>query len=295
MASVQGRFTSVDPSRASIQLTNPQSFNRYAYAYNNPMVYIDPNGKWPTWIHHLIIDRAFPGLSNRSRNQIKRGSDYVDRFPGGQTTGSSYQHGMTAPGQPVAEAARLAEEFIQANQAEAQRQIQVGESVKGKFGGVNVCWDTTDNYICRAGDGAFSGGVKNSLYFFGMAYHTVSDMTSPAHVGFQMWRGIWIFEGTGLVLGGALAHMDKESAIDSYQLGYAIGATLDLFLNTYGPAEYARATKGLVFGSNDDPSVKAIEDKYKLPGGANPAKEAEELYLYRNGLTHGMNSRRKNR
>jgi len=35
-ASPQGRFTSVDPSRESIQLTNPQSWNRYSHTYNNP-------------------------------------------------------------------------------------------------------------------------------------------------------------------------------------------------------------------------------------------------------------------
>jgi RHS repeat-associated protein len=39
----QGRFTSVDPGRADS--TNPQSWNRYVYAINNPLKYIDPDGK----------------------------------------------------------------------------------------------------------------------------------------------------------------------------------------------------------------------------------------------------------
>jgi RHS repeat-associated protein len=39
-----GRFTSVDPLLASAQAGNPQTFNRYAYAGNNPLKFIDPSG-----------------------------------------------------------------------------------------------------------------------------------------------------------------------------------------------------------------------------------------------------------
>lgn len=41
----QGRFTSVDPSMASVTLLSPQSWNRYTYAMNNPLRYVDPNGE----------------------------------------------------------------------------------------------------------------------------------------------------------------------------------------------------------------------------------------------------------
>lgn len=40
-----GRFTAVDPLLASGKSTNPQSFNRYAYAGNNPTLRVDPNGE----------------------------------------------------------------------------------------------------------------------------------------------------------------------------------------------------------------------------------------------------------
>jgi RHS repeat-associated protein len=43
-ASKSGRFTSVDPLMASASTTNPQSFNRYSYALNNPYRYVDPSG-----------------------------------------------------------------------------------------------------------------------------------------------------------------------------------------------------------------------------------------------------------
>jgi hypothetical protein len=41
----QGRFASVDPSMLSTVLANPQSWNRYTYALNNPLRYVDPNGE----------------------------------------------------------------------------------------------------------------------------------------------------------------------------------------------------------------------------------------------------------
>ncbi|MGH8480804.1 MAG: RHS repeat domain-containing protein, partial [Gammaproteobacteria bacterium] len=39
-----GRFLAIDP--AGFDPQNPQSFNRYAYANNNPYRYVDPDGRW---------------------------------------------------------------------------------------------------------------------------------------------------------------------------------------------------------------------------------------------------------
>jgi hypothetical protein len=43
-ASVQGRFTSIDPLLASGKASHPQSWNRYSYVGNYPTVLIDPLG-----------------------------------------------------------------------------------------------------------------------------------------------------------------------------------------------------------------------------------------------------------
>jgi RHS repeat-associated core domain len=40
----QGRFTSPDPLMASARISDPQTWNRYSYALNNPLKYVDPNG-----------------------------------------------------------------------------------------------------------------------------------------------------------------------------------------------------------------------------------------------------------
>jgi RHS repeat-associated protein len=47
-SSAQGRFTSVDPAIRSAVLEMPQSWNRYIYVINNPLILTDPNGK--VWV-----------------------------------------------------------------------------------------------------------------------------------------------------------------------------------------------------------------------------------------------------
>jgi RHS repeat-associated protein len=41
------RFVQPDPYDASYDLTNPQSFNRYAYVQNDPVNFVDPLGLDP--------------------------------------------------------------------------------------------------------------------------------------------------------------------------------------------------------------------------------------------------------
>jgi len=42
-----GRFTAVDPLLASGKSANPQSFNRYIYVHNRPLLLTDPSGECP--------------------------------------------------------------------------------------------------------------------------------------------------------------------------------------------------------------------------------------------------------
>src|SRR5882672_6176339 len=114
-SSMQGRFTSVDPSRVSVMLEDPQSWNRYPYALNDPLAYVDKNGMWPTRIHDQIIDLAFPGLSKSQRGAIKKGSWSVDDpKQGGFDLDKVYRHGLRRPDQSVAEAAKEAYDWISA-------------------------------------------------------------------------------------------------------------------------------------------------------------------------------------
>ena len=74
---------------------------------------------------------------------------------------------MRAPNQSVKEAAGLAADFIKTNQFTARNEYNL------------------DNMVRHT-----PGFSEKSLQAFGNALHTVTDMTSPAHEGFQVWNGL---------------------------------------------------------------------------------------------------------
>jgi hypothetical protein len=39
-----------------MNLSNPQSLNRYSYTLNNPLKYNDPTGHWPEWLDKAVAD-----------------------------------------------------------------------------------------------------------------------------------------------------------------------------------------------------------------------------------------------
>jgi hypothetical protein len=60
-----GRWLSPDPAgAAAVDLTNPQSLNRYAYVMNNPTTLIDPSGLGPVGPCPLVNDIAPRGCGN---------------------------------------------------------------------------------------------------------------------------------------------------------------------------------------------------------------------------------------
>ncbi|MFN0166383.1 MAG: RHS repeat domain-containing protein [Bryobacteraceae bacterium] len=72
----QGRFTSVDPAMESADSSNPQSWNRYTYALNNPLRYTDPDGRVPV---ETFLDLASLGKSvwDFARTPSWAGAGYV--------------------------------------------------------------------------------------------------------------------------------------------------------------------------------------------------------------------------
>jgi RHS repeat-associated protein len=74
-ASALGRFTTVDPLGSSAKRIDPQTMNRYTYALNNPLRYVDPDG----------LD-SWDELSKRERELIQqklvlgKGQTVRDRF-----------------------------------------------------------------------------------------------------------------------------------------------------------------------------------------------------------------------
>ncbi len=98
------RFASVDPGDDT-QLENPQSWNKYAYVENNPLKFLDPNGKFKVVgsHRHQNISRAAPTQANgvRQRDVIQgnRRADTV-RILGGGDRSAHLNTGGGATGSP---------------------------------------------------------------------------------------------------------------------------------------------------------------------------------------------------
>jgi RHS repeat-associated protein len=69
----QGRFTSPDPTLLSVNGFNPQSWNRYAYVMNNPLVFVDPLGLWA-----LEYDTVYKTDKNGQYKLDKKGNKIID-------------------------------------------------------------------------------------------------------------------------------------------------------------------------------------------------------------------------
>jgi len=81
------RFLSVDSSSKSIDSFDPQSWNRYSYVGNNPIKYLDPNGKFKIkgeYSHQNLTRAALPasgGIVNR--NDVVSGNISAEFHGGG--------------------------------------------------------------------------------------------------------------------------------------------------------------------------------------------------------------------
>jgi len=63
-ASQTGRFTSVDPGHVGGDILNPQSWNGYSYAVNNPLRFVDSLGTRPCEITLRGVDAAAAGVED---------------------------------------------------------------------------------------------------------------------------------------------------------------------------------------------------------------------------------------
>jgi len=74
-SSAQGRFTSVDPTRASVHPANPQTWNRYVYALNRVLIAIDPDGLATLIV--VVSPRASGGTGHSTTYLQNHGGYYV--------------------------------------------------------------------------------------------------------------------------------------------------------------------------------------------------------------------------
>jgi RHS repeat-associated protein len=217
-----GRFMSVDPSRKSANPSDPQGWNRYAYTLNNPLAFVDRNGKWPTsphfgtWTHGDIVDRAFPGLSRHQRQIIKVASALVDRD---LSRAGAPAHGMTPYGGDRNKAASDSNKIVRDSEAAAQA--------------------TQKQYA----DQGNKGLSDKALDQFSGAFHERTDETSPAHVGHQEWRGVGEGGFIEKTQEGVEAdiHAIREATATDAEKQASVDAARQALKETFGQAEYEKA------------------------------------------------------
>ena len=80
-SSVQGRFTSPDP--AGPDPLNPQTLNKYRYSLNNPLRYVDPDGKYERDVHvYLTYSLGLAaGFDQKTSWAIAMGNGRADTDP----------------------------------------------------------------------------------------------------------------------------------------------------------------------------------------------------------------------
>jgi len=79
-----GRFTSVDPTVTMKEnIVDPQRWNRYAYGRNNPLRFVDPNGR--DWIEYSGEQVTWYGGSTGDRSQPSGSYPASSGLPGHQT------------------------------------------------------------------------------------------------------------------------------------------------------------------------------------------------------------------
>jgi RHS repeat-associated protein len=69
-SSMQGRFTSVDPELGSAKRGSPETWNRYSYCLNNPLVLVDPDGKDVHVLDDTALQLLREGLPENIRSQV---------------------------------------------------------------------------------------------------------------------------------------------------------------------------------------------------------------------------------
>ncbi len=97
----QGRFMSPDPFMASANVADPQSWNRYVYARNNPLRYNDPLGLYPSPAYNCS-DTQSSCLNDEQRRVLENSSVKVGKetlsgeklwsYLGGRENGEALQN-----------------------------------------------------------------------------------------------------------------------------------------------------------------------------------------------------------
>jgi len=229
----QGRFTSPDPTGLGATVTNPQSWNKYAYVRNNPYGFVDKNGLYPASVHHDIDKLAFPSLCAADLAIVMQGSDYQDRWAG-QAPDQAYTHGQ--------------QDGFTYDMHEKERGDELVDRLLKEAADLQKQW---------LGSG-HTGHNPGSLFRVGQAAHLLQDRTSWFHQAFPRWYGG--LPGTDW-FHGAFENLYKFHWFHPTDVRQAVKVTAPLISAldtpavtstiTFGPIEVVTSTITFVVESND--------------------------------------------
>lgn len=170
-----GRFMTPDLVTFTHDPSDPQTWNKYSYAFNRPTVLVDFDGRWPQWFHHQIFEWEFGANGHTARlgphgvKVMQDASDWVDCWTcGNQAPDHAYMHAMRD--------GTVDPEGTYIDVAELTTQTYIDTEVGA----------AVDAQLAYQNSG-HTGYSDDALKHLGHAMHTAQDWTSPQHRGFQPW------------------------------------------------------------------------------------------------------------
>jgi RHS repeat-associated protein len=249
----QGRFTSVDPLMASGSAGSPQSWNRYAYAINNPLRFTDPTGMSPGDFYNqdgkrlgtdgISDGKAYVVTDDAQAKQIQQ----ADKA-GGTTQVSTVSSAVELPDLDVRQAI---------GNAVDRSNSPTADDTKGGFHEEGLMWGTDSNgkeRIINSAPGAYANPQVDSK-----AEIEVNKPANPAEAGV-------------LTSAPNTAHIHPKGEVEVSEGPKSEPGTICL----------GCATKVTTYNFDQPPSTKDVANA--LPGTNNVVVGAREkkVYIYDN-------------
>jgi RHS repeat-associated protein len=205
-ANTQGRFTSIDPASGSIKLENPQSLNRYSYTLNNPLRFVDPDGRIPleTALDVVSIAHSFYEL-------IKSPSWVGAGFLVWDVAATFIPY---VPGSYVAKGIRLSREAVEWS-AKIGSEGYRGLKAAGIVTKLDEFETVVNNQFIKDGVGLLGQGDDSVRKVLGMS----SDTKTADFLGVTQNGTFKLAETKGTDLGAAVEQLDNTAKALTGKLG----------------------------------------------------------------------------